>query len=396
MFTNEFKLTKEDLEICAKSGLTESQYMEAMEKYAGPYDKISTFDVNDSDEHKLETLTKSCAACGCVFVTGVYHTRPEGTQEHMESYEKIIAFLRLKVATRITEKAYVIYLGPKDSKAPHPKILKGLLDGKLTLEGGLVIPGYLQPAAVTIITPGEPEMVTGVMGSATSNFHAFQEADLTPESMGCHGLPEQLMRYPLHSAEQMIHWIKASAPHFFETMRQADTETLCAEVFEALKTEKDCKKQKKLGRATKPNTKWFALSDTINPKVMALNLILRMACGDANLARFMQINKMYKNRVVEAAIHGPEESFTGDARDLVWGSMGGSAQVCFKPDALVGKDDKIKGFFGQGVALAGLAMDGDKETLASLGLAEAVTKENMRASAARTLEKIWADIEAAA
>lgn len=390
------KLNDAELALCHASKLMEEEYLAAMKKYAGPYDKTLVFDVNDSKEFMLETLKNSVQACDCVFVTGVYGDGPHGTTENMKNYEKIIRFLREDAAPVLTSKAYVIHLGHKDSKAPHPKIIRDLLDGKLTLEGGLVLPGGQQPAAVTIITPGEHVMVTAVMGSAASNFNPFLRDDLTPELIGCKGLPAELMAYPLLSPEQMIHLIKAAAAHLLPRYRQAGTEDVCAQVFEALKTETNCKQQKKLGRSTKPNGKWFELSNTINPWVMMLNLVLRMACGDTNLGDFFHINRTYKNQVVEAATHGAEEGFAGKDRDLAWGSMGGSAQVCFKPDRLVGKDDSIKGFFGQGIALAMLAIEGYTPTCDALGLTEALCAANATHYAAKILEKIWRDIESAA
>ena len=389
-----FKLNETELMLCKESNLTEEEYLAAVKEYAGPYDKILRFDVNDSKEFKLETLQASLKACGCVFVTGVYETGPHGPTENMKSYEKSTQFLREDVAPGLTSKAYFIYLGQKDSKAPHPKIIRELLDGKLTLEGGLVVPGNQQPAAVTILTPGEHAMVTCVMGSVTSNFNPFLKEGLTPESIGCNGLPAELMAYPLLSPEQIIHLIKAAAAHLLPTYRQANTEDVCAQVFEALKTETDCKKQKKLGRSTKPNAKWFELSNTINPWVMMLNLVLRMACGDKDLVSFLHTNRTYKNQVVEAATHGGEEGFSGKDRDLAWGSMGGSAPVCFKPDQLVGTGDAIKGFFGKGVALAMLAIEGHTPTCDALGLTEALGEANAMEYAARILEKIWRDVAA--
>ena len=389
----------ESRETLKKNNLTEEEYLEGVRRFAGPYDTIGRFNVHDSAELMLETALKSIEACDCVFVTGVYTKGPEGVVEIMPNYSKIMRFLRSNLIPALTgtKKAYIIFLGPKESKAPHPKIIKGLLDGSLTLEGGLVIPGYDQPAAVTIITPGNPEMVTGVMGSIASNFHKFLRSDLTPRSIGCvpHRLESEshdLIDYPIRSPEQVIHLFKAAAAHLKPKYRQPGSEAVCQQVFEELKTEEDCKKQKKLGRSTKPSDLWFATSNKVNPEIMALNLALRVTCGDKALLEFMQVNREVNNRIVEAAIHGGDGFFSGDARDLAWGSMGGSAQVCFKPDLLIGQNDKIKGFFGKGIALMQDAMSGCPDAKEELELRSPPNQENMMESAAIIFETVWKNI----
>jgi len=337
----------------------------------------------------LDTMQKSFKEHKCVFVSGVYVKGPEGTCENLSVYENFIRFLRNKVAPlvkeQIKEQVYIIYLGWKDSKPPHPKIVKKIRDGEFIIEkGGLIVPGFTEPAAVTTLIPVEgiqAKMRTYVMGSAASNFHKFMGTGLTLRALGCTDMPDELLDSNFTTAEQVIQgWKGFIAKELVVFRREGYTDADHAEAFSDLMKATDCKAQKKLGRNVKLEFKKYgATAAQIAVRLFAGILAARAALGDAELIRFMHINRECNNEVCESAIHDPDACFTGKFPDTTWGSTLGSPQVFLFPDGVTKLGFKADAIFENGIWLF------------QAGFFETVTEDAAR-NAARTLfNAIWAE-----
>jgi hypothetical protein len=209
------------------------------------------------------------------------------TCENMEQFPKFIEFLRNEVEPMmalagIFQQVYIVYLGHKDSKATHPKIVKKIREGEFVIgKGSLIVPGFSEPAAVTTLIPvqgSKTKMQTFVMGSAASNFHKFMGAGVTLRSLGCKDLPEDLLDVVFTTAEQVIQAWKAVVAYKFEVFRGEGPEEQHAEAFNKLMAEKDCKQQKKLGRLVKVNfAKYGPTAGKISVWIYAFILAARIA-----------------------------------------------------------------------------------------------------------------------
>lgn len=410
-FCAKYSLTHKDVKLIWEENLTLDQYDATIEAHKANMKDILT--VNPTTDEESDILSKMEASFRdnqCIFVTGVYHKTSEGTCEIMPVYSKFIEFLREKVQKMVRDdidkKVYVIYLGTKDSKATHPKIVKKIRQGEFIIaSGGLIVPGFLEPAAVTTLDPfpdAPTQMQTFVMGSAASNFHKFLGAGLTLRSIGCQNLPQDVLDYVFTTAEQVIQAWKAIVADKFKVFRAEGTEEQDGQHAEALKNllhAVECRDQKKLGRKVQINFKKYgATAGKISVRIFAFILAARIAGQDEELRTFMRINRLFNNEIYESAIHDAEGGFSGKFPDTVWGSTFGSPHVFLFPDQVVctKKDAKTDGVFGKGIALFQAAMNGDGSVLASLNNGNPVTdtEESVARFAAALFEGIWAETSA--
>ena len=402
-----YNLTPADLALIAKEGLTLDQYDEVIEANKANMKDIHNVDARtDAKDVILQKMQESFVKHQCIFVSGVYHKGPEGTCENMEQFPKFIEFLRNEVEPMmalagIFQQVYIVYLGHKDSKATHPKIVKKIREGEFVIgKGSLIVPGFSEPAAVTTLIPvqgSKTKMQTFVMGSAASNFHKFMGAGVTLRSLGCKDLPEDLLDVVFTTAEQVIQAWKAIVAYKFEVFRGEGPEEQHAEAFNKLMAEKDCKQQKKLGRLVKVNfAKYGPTAGKISVWIYAFILAARIAGNDEELRVFMRVNRMHDNEIYESAIHDAEGAFSGKFPDTVWGSTFGSPHVFLFPDQVVCTKEgaKTDGVFGKGIALVQAAFNGDRSVLDSLPYDETVTEESANRFAAAMFEKIWAQTSA--
>ena len=75
--------------------------------------------------------------------------------------------------------------------------------------------------------------------------------------------------------------------------------------------------------------------------------------------------------VQESAQHGAELAFSGNQRDVKWGSTAGAFSTFWRPDLVVDMKLTPNGFFGQGVTYVMRALGHDEKALGSLGLRSA-------------------------
>ena len=125
---------------------------------------------------------------------------------------------------------------------------------------------------------------------------------------------------------------------------------------------------------------------------MALGLVTRIAKGDLVLLQFLQDLRELGVSVHESAQHGAELAFSGNQRDVKWGSTVGAFSIFWRPDQVVDTKLTPKGFFGQGVTYVMRALDNDAKALGAIGLGERLTFEGMEQAAARIFETIYRDL----
>lgn len=392
-----YKLTTEDFDLIVKEKLTVAQYLETVEAHKVLLDKIPKVDaIADSQEYMLAKMIESFEKHKCVLVSGVYKKGPEGTCEAMSVYPEFIRFLRNKVAPVITEQVYIVYLGWKDSKPPHPKIVNKVRNGEFTIEkGGFIIPGYTEPAAVTTLVPTatQAKMLTYVMGSAASNFHKFMGAGVTMRDLGCKSIPQEMLDAEFTTAEQVIQGWKGFIAVLFPIFRrEGKTEEEHAEARDNIMKATDCKAQKKAGRNVGLDFKRYGTTaGKISVRLFAAILAARIAFNDKELIEFMHVNRECDNEIFESAIHEPDAGFTGKFPDTTWGSTLGSPQVFLFPDQVKKANLKVEGVFGNGIAMYQAAARGDLAVLKMIGFTEPVTPDNADRFAAALFGAIWSD-----
>lgn len=382
-----YKLTTDDFDLIVKHELTVAQYLETVEAHKVLLDKIPQVDaVADSQEYMLAKMMESFQEHDCVRVSGVYGKGPEGTCEVMSVYKKFIKFLRDEVAPLITKEVCVIYSGWKDTKPPHPKIVGKVRNGEYTIEkGGFIVPGFIEPAAVTTIIPAEPQaqMLTYVMGSAASNFHKFIGAGLTLRSIGCTSMPDELLDAEFTTAEQVIQGWKGFIAVLFSIFRkEGKTDADHIKARDNIMKATDCKAQKKAGRQVSLEFKRYGTTAAkISVRLFAAIIAARIARNDEELIEFLRVNRECCNEIFESAIHQPEAGFTGHDPDTIWGSTLGSPQVFLFPNKVTKANLKVQGIFNKGFELYQTAARGG----------QAVTPATAASYAATLFEAIWTD-----
>ena len=201
------------------------------------------------------------------------------------------------------------------------------------------------------------------------------------------------MDFEFSFAEQFPHFWKGAAaicsPDKFGLQGMLEVNLA---IFKELMAAATCKEQKKKGRSFKMHKDFFDVSDKINGLVMALGVVTRIAEGDLVLWQFLQDLRELGISVHESAQHGAELAFSGNQRDVKWGSTAGAFSTFWRPDLVVDTKLTPNGFFGQGVAYVMRALDNDAKALAALGLSERLTFEGMEQAAARIFETIYSNL----
>lgn len=402
---------KEDFEYIQKK-MALSDYLRYTEDHAAPHALIRTYvsdELLDSGFPKdiFEYLSTETPH---VFVRGTYVLTERGDgsgeQDALEDpahFVPLLVLLKGRLLDRIGRKVYVTHvLAEKSSKLVHPTTVQRCMDGNTRFEGGFVMPGFDKPVATTILDPAGKTMVTVVSGGVFGNFNALGGDELTPRLLLVLGrcqraAPARLANVTLRSGEQLIHLFKAFAAVEYPAAFGAEGKTEeNFETLEMLKDEPRCKGQKKLGQQVRLNgERFFAVQPLVNPKIMALALVLRMANKDGVLTALVLANVFHGHRVVEGAMHGGDGGFSGPHHDFAWTSVGGAPGVFLEPDT-VQDDTPRKRFFELGIALVQGAWDGDQPALTALGLDAALDATNMMDSAARIFMTVCDDLAAAA
>jgi hypothetical protein len=340
-----------------------------------------------------------------LFITGTHRLveRGDGSREmdpveNAHVFVPIMVMLKETLLPKLEHKTYVTHMLPeKTSKLVHYKTVHRCMINKTRFQGGFVMPGYDKPVATTILDPVHKTIVTVVAGGLFGNFNVFASA-ITPRRLmalgSCAGAPPaRLIDVPLQSGEHALHLFKAFAAVEYPAAFGAEGyDELNLYTFECLKTEPLCKKQKKLGQQVKLNgPRFFAIQPKVNPKIMALGLILRMSQRDGELVALFLANVFHGHKVVLGAMHGGEGGFSGADHDFAWSSVGGAPGVFLEPDTVEDGTPR-KRFFELGIAHVENAWRGDPAALAELGLSDKLTQNNLVESAARIFITVCDDL----
>lgn len=389
-------LTTEVHDALIKNGFHSlKEYVEECEKYVFRYPDHTIHNVTDPD--LMKNMIKSAKETGYIFITGLVSEHSDGeTREnkHFIWFLKRFVYDVLLHLRDVKKEIHVVVLSQKDGKGLHPKILRGLIDGKwkLALGGGVAAPGFPRPNLT--ITVGLPESdgyrkkTIHVNGGLFGNMQKF-EKPVTPLELGCPGLIELVLSMPISSKEFMIHFLKGAAAALFPNLRKEGvSEEECLQKFKDFcNPGLTCKEQKEFGRKACLSDEYFPLTSNLSKMVKAFVDLLQ-ALLDPEFYDFLLNILVLDFKVEENAIQGRlGDIFSGFIHDTTWGS-GGGAQICIPAHAL-SDGSKPKGIFGMGTDLVFGAMRGDSEALEFLGLPVAIDKNNLRESCGIIFNKIW-------
>jgi hypothetical protein len=386
-----------DLAVLAEADdMSLETYHALCQKYAAPYHTFSEADAGLPPSEMKAIIHRFLRESSSM----VLQVRGAIDSETMD--EKLDAlFQTIDLVLAAEKKTVVVFTSSKPAKYPHPKTLRALEEGTLSLAAeGLVTPPHFRPAATLVLNHGGSHFLC-VNGGLTSNMR-FYKTKWTLGSMGCSKalIPAHLLQVRILSKEHTIHLVKAVAVAIFQKMRcPGTTEEEATLPLEKLQEVEDCKEAKDIGRSIKIVEGYFALCPDNSALASALANFLEIAEGGSSLAKLISYTDEKKIRIVESAMHKPKGSFQGHMRELGWGSTGGGLQSCINPFGLTSIKDKKPpaGIFAKGIALVGGAMAGSGWALEALGLHAAPQKqEDFAPAAARVMEKIFGNIQKAA
>lgn len=378
-----------------------STYLRYIETNAAQYEKIKTYTAQQIIETGItqEMVDSLNNEYHHMFVSGAHILDGEEVVEDMTLHPTVLNILKQYLLPKLTRKVYVTFVTEhRKSRFVHPKIVEKCMNDKIRYEGGLIMPGFDRPVATTILTPGENgRMISCVSGGRFSNFHSVKTAGMTLRSLGCNPdvVPDIAGDTPIDAVEKFVHLFKSFATvQYPDVMGVTGKESENRETFEKLKAETVPKHQKSLGGAkyTFLNAeKYSEFSKEGNAKIMAGNIVTRIALGDHELWDYVLNNASIEHTVMEAAHHGAELGFSGPYFDYAWTSVGGMPGVFLEPDTVVDGVPRTC-FFERGITLVVQATAGDKEALKALGLTERLSSENMQKSAALIWETCFRDL----
>ena len=395
----EWKLVPCDLSWIKDQGLTVLEYLEFVRDHSANLKDIPKVCVlSDNEDKMVEVIKESFAMHKCVRVSGVYHETDNGVQEVFSSLEKFMELLTTRVIPFVTERVDVLYEGKRDSRLPHPAMIRRILQKQYTLGENcrFVTPGCIEPVASTRIMPGG-EMTTFSKATIINNFHSF-ERPLDFKQLGCTCF-DDLPEYHLRSAEMVIHVFKAYAAYKFPIFRKIErdgvmaTDENCVVAIEFVVQSATCKEAKKYGRSVPIDFKVYGpTASYIAPFLAAAIFAARIALGDPYMRSFVRLAINAGNTYVESSVLNDNNIFTGDQPDLSWGETVGSPQIVTRPDELVQEDAKIDGIFGKGFALLKAIISKDVSVLESIPFHEVADNEQFDRLAARLFDAIWTTI----
>ena len=386
-----------------KKSMPLDEYMRYIEVHAVPYGNIPTY-AGENMKHSLFIATEVVEGVkegvNHMFVSGAFKLEGGETFEHLDVLLPVMENLRTKLLPKLDRKVYIQWTLPdKTSRLVHPKTIKKCISGETRFEGGLVMPGFPRPVCTTILDPSDLSMTTCVCGGLYSNFNKVKTEGVTFRALGCDPsvVPDRLLDCTLDAAEKNVHAMKIlAAVEYPDVFGAPGMRAENEKIWDDFKAEAVPKKQKKLGGQVKLNgPKFFAFAPRVNPKIMAGNLVTRIALGDKDLLELINKNRVLANKVVEAAMHGAELEFSGPHHDFAWTSVGGDPGVFSEPDTV--KDDKERTrFFELGIKLVEGALAGDQHSLVELGLREPLNGEITTAHAAAIWDQCYRDLRTGA
>jgi hypothetical protein len=282
----DWKFVPDDLSLIKANELSVREYLEFVREHDAHLKDIPKVHVvADSQDQMVNVILESFAKHKCVRITGVYH---KTENEFEEKYLSLVLFMRIlkhKVIPRVTERVDVIFEGERDSRLPHPSMVRRILTTQFYLAENcrLITPGCIEPVASTRIMPNG-EMTTFFKGGIVNNFHSF-ERPLNLKTLGCHCFPDGVQDFKLSTAEMVIHFIKAFAAYKFLIFRKANvSDEKALESVDAIVKAETCKNQKKAGRLVPIDFDVYGpTASYIAPFLAAAVFATRIALGDEDM-----------------------------------------------------------------------------------------------------------------
>jgi hypothetical protein len=228
----------------------------------------------------------------------------------------------------------------KKAKAPHPKTLLALDEGKLKLDNGALLVTPELPTGgcpLYILQKRNHSVHLCVNGGPLSNMQPYDvHIERTFGSIGVvsKAHPQLLQSARIVSKEQIVQFPKVFAT-LFPSLCAATPPSAAggSELFERLSTPGlECKKAKACGRQAQLKPVYFENQKGAELAIKAgVAAVCLQLAQDPDAATLFEFAASIGLSILEAAMHQGNGPFAGWAHDLAWGSVDGGIQCCTQP-----------------------------------------------------------------